>query len=220
MVDYENLANLLTGIALILSAIGPLAMMYRVKIPRVRNLTFILCTFLVLHAIYHLTYYFRSYWLSLEVLGPISILAVIIFAIYLYQTTFPSSQHLRNSSAVPVAAGAAVVGAYAIPTIGPNISAVMLFISFAIFVAMFAKYPSVKSLHFQFTVFLSIWALSEAVFSLQQSGFNLGPLAAANIGVWAHFASMAAMGIFVNYRFFGIWKGVRKAVAVQESIAA
>jgi hypothetical protein len=209
LVDYLFLANLLTGVALILSSIGPLTMAYSVEIPRIRNLTYLLSAFLIIHGTHHLVWAFGYIWLSHEILEPGSAVAVIAFGVYLYRTTFPISSSIKSSAAVPASVAASLGVFFVLPaTIGPDITAILLFIAFAIFVLMVAKNPSFRSLHFQFAIFLSIWALSEIIFSFQEFGFSIGPN--PDIGLWIHFASMVALGVFVNYRFFGIWKGVKK----------
>jgi hypothetical protein len=92
---------------------------------------------------------------------------------------------------------------------GPDITVVALFVSFGLFFFMALKHPSIKSLYFQFTLFLGIWTISEIPFTLQQIGIaNLFPY--PNIGAAFHFASMLMLGMFVNYRFFGFWKGMRE----------
>jgi hypothetical protein len=212
LVDYLFLANLLTGITLLISSVGPLTIAWSVGIPKIRNLTYSLCAFLIIHGSHHLAWAFGQVWLSHEILEPASVVAVIVFGIYLYRTTFPVSSSMKSKAAVPASA-AASVGILAIPpTLGPDITAVLLFVAFAIFVLMVAKNPSIRSLHWQFSVFLSIWAISEVVYSFQQFGFNFG--LNPDVGLWFHFASMAALGIFANYRFFGIWKGVKKLSTV------
>jgi hypothetical protein len=218
LVDYLFLANLLTGITLILSSIGPLTMGYSVGIPRIRNLTFLLSAFLIIHGTHHLVWAFNFTWLSHQILEPASVVAVIAFGIYLYRTTFPGSVSIKSSASIPAAAGAAF-GMFMLPeTTGPDITAVLLFVAFAIFVLMVAKNPSPRSLHWQFAVFLSIWAVSEVIFSFQQFGISIGP--SPYLGVWIHFASMVALGVFVNYRFFGIWKSVKRIPISQSTTLA
>jgi hypothetical protein len=208
LVDYLFLANLLTGLTLIFSSVGPLTMGYSVGIPRIRNLTYLLSSFLIVHGTHHLVWALGYVWLSHDILEPASVIAVIAFGVYLYHTTFPATSSIKSGASIPAAASAAL-GAIVLPaTIGPGITAILLFVAFAIFVLMVAKNPSPKSLHWQFAIFLSIWALSEVIFSFQQFGISIGPN--PDLGLWVHFASMVALGIFVNYRFFGIWKSVKK----------
>ncbi len=209
--DYLTLANFLTGVTLIASAIGPLTIAYSVNLSRIRNLSYLLSGFLIVHGTNHLAMGFGYDWIAQEILEPASVFAVIAFAIYLYETTFPISRsNAKRSAAIP-ASSAAVFGALLVlpAATGPDVTEIALFIAYAIFILMVAKNPSIRSLHFQFAIFLSIWSVSEAIFSFGQMGLNLGPLNDPNVGIWIHFASMVALGIFVNYRFFGIWRGVK-----------
>jgi hypothetical protein len=208
--DYLTLANFLTGVTLTASAMGPLTIAYSVNISRIRNLSYLLSTFLIVHGANHLAMGFGYNWIAQEILEPASVFAVIAFAIYLYETTFPISRFNAKSSAIPASSAAAFGALLVLPaTTGPDITAIALFVAYAIFILMVAKNPSIRSLHFQFAIFLSIWSVSEAIFSFGQMGLNLGPLNDPNVGIWIHFASMVALGVFVNYRFFGIWRGVK-----------
>jgi hypothetical protein len=224
LTDYLSLANLLTGITLIASAVGPLLLSFKIgsKIPRIRNLTLLLCAFLVLHGSHHLVWFLGYVWLSHEILEPASVVAMIVFALYLYNTTIPSGATKKENqgqskfpSPSPTYSDAAATGPalaallVSIPlNVGPDVTAIALFVSFAIFVFTFYRYPSIRSLHFQFAVFLSIWSVSEVVYSFQQLGLN-SSLLNPYFGAYFHFASMAALGVFVNYRFFSIARGMR-----------
>lgn len=210
MVDYVFLANFLTGVTLLVSSIGPLGMAFRVRVPRIRNLSYLLSAFLVVHAMHHLAWAFGYSWLSEEVLDPASVLAVIAFGIYLYQTTFPLKSPQTANLVAP--AGVAAVGLFALPAaMGPDVTMFGLFAALAIYLMMVIKNPSIRSLQFQFAIFLGIWVLSEIVFAFGELGVNLG--INPSTGIWLHFASMVALGVFVNYRFFGIRKGIKEISA-------
>lgn len=200
--DYLSLANLLTGVALLASAFPPLIIITKVRIKRVRHLTFLLSTFLILHGFFHLLLYWGDSSLALGLFGPVSAFTIIAFAVYLYRTTLPIDSLKKGSmGAIPSAVAAA--GLVVIPlNLSTDVTLVALLISFAIFALMVYRHPSIRSLYFQFAVFLGLWIVSEIVYTIEQAGLpNLFPYPL--IGAWFHFASMAAIGIFVNYRMFG-----------------
>jgi phosphatidylserine synthase len=206
---YLDIANLLTGVALIFSAIPPLIMTCRVKVKRIRNLTYLLSAFLLLHGAHHTVWYLGDIFLSHEILEPASVICMIVFGIYLYQTSFLGDEvGVSRVEPVPVVASAAtiVVGSLMID-IGPNITAVALFISFTLFALMVYKHPSIRSLHFQFAIFLGVWAISEIIYAFEELSILTVPY--PDMGLWFHFASMFALGLFVNYRIFGFWKRVK-----------
>jgi hypothetical protein len=215
--DILSLANLLSGVTLIASAVGPLIISLQSKIASIRNLTLLLSGFLLTHGAHHLVWFLGYVWLSHEILEPISVFFVILFALYLATKTVPLRSPKISKILPTAAATSGVVSLIALPLVGtgPDITAVELFVSFALFAFMVYKQPSIHSFHFQFAAFLALWAISETIYTIQQFNF-LTALPFANAGAIFHFASMAAVGIFVNYRMFGSLK----ALTAMKSVAS
>jgi hypothetical protein len=189
------------------SAVGPIIIAFQSKISSIRNLTLLLAGFLFTHGAHHFVWFLGYVWLSHEILEPISVFFVILFALYLSTKTVPLRSPKISKALPTVAASSGVASLIALPLVatGPDITAVELFVSFAIFAFMVYKQPSMHSFHFQFAAFLALWSVSETIYTLQQFSF-LTALPFANAGAIFHFASMAAVGIFVNYRMFGSLK--------------
>jgi hypothetical protein len=210
MVDY-GLPNFLTGIVLVLSAVAPLITAHQVNIRKIRNLTYLLALALVLHGLYHIQDYTGQFLLSNDVLGSGSVVTIVFFAAYLYRTTF--QEHYKrtdNQAGTPIpTVTASTLGAIAISTqiIGGTISIAGLFISLGIFGLMIYRHPSIRSLHFQFSIALGMWVVSEIFHYFERLGIPLLP--SPDVRIWIHFASMVALAAFVNYRALGFLKAAR-----------
>jgi hypothetical protein len=212
--DYYGLANVLTGVVLVASAVAPLVMAHKVNIKKIRNLTYMLALFLVLHGFYHIQIFTGQAFPPATVIGTTSVIVMIFFAIYLYRMTFPSTSTPSKGEVASIATAAtttpSTVAAIIITPaqIEGSISLAGLLISLGLLIFMAYKHPSIRSLHFQFAVALSIWVVSEIDYYMELLGItNLFPY--PQVGIWIHFVSMAALGIFVNYRTFGFFKAAR-----------
>src|SRR5437867_1176993 len=64
------------------AGIVPLIIAFRVKVPRLRNLSLLLGLFAVIHGLYHLTFGFDQQFLADVVFEPVSLVFLLAFGLY------------------------------------------------------------------------------------------------------------------------------------------
>ncbi len=88
LLDLGSYLNLFNALIIVGISLPTLYVSARIKVPTLRILFLSFTTFLVLHGLYHLTYFLNDYtgipWVGLGnvILEPLSYLAMLVFAIY------------------------------------------------------------------------------------------------------------------------------------------
>lgn len=222
--QLADIANLATAIALVMASAFLLLITIRMKTPvanlkkgmaRVRIATLLLGLFLLSHGIYHLSVFTGQPTNDDNLLYPISVALLVVFAFYVRARIFvpdplkskivssTETAFIRRNIGIILASGFALaISVYASIVFGNPIDVFDLdgiLLSAALFTWMFIKNPSTDTLHFGFAMITIVWALAEIPYDLSDMGvINFGGIDA--FGAWIHFLSMALIGGFVSYR--------------------
>jgi len=211
---YEDIANLVTAVALILPAAIPIALTFKMRnvpIPALRKgirtiqiTTLLLGSFLLLHGLYHLSEYFGNDYFSDDVLEPASILILVVFALYVKRSVFvPRTKQERSASIKqPIFPAILIIPGFLLAFAGNLYETFSLFgilFSAGLFLWMAIKNPTFKALHFQFALITLVWAAAEVPHVLDTLGI-ISVNGIDSVAVWVHFLSMLLIGIFVSAR--------------------
>ncbi len=83
-----------------------------------------------------------------------------------------------------------------------NITIILLLIALGIFVWQATRSKSIRSFHFQISVFLVVWILGEIVGTLEDVGIIMFPALQGNLGLEIHVISMVFFSLMLWLRFY------------------
>jgi hypothetical protein len=83
-----------------------------------------------------------------------------------------------------------------------SLTVILLFGALAIFVWLAARSRNIRSVQFQFSVFIVIWIVGQVIGILQDSGIIVLPLILDDIGLEVHVISLVFLSIMLWVRFY------------------
>ena len=217
-----------TAVALVSTSVFPILLASRIKKPAIPGLasavrvvqvsTLLLGLFLLTHGLYHASEFVGNDFYSDLILGPISVLCLLMSAVYVKMFLFvPRSKIVRAKAGTTFSGKYSLLRNKTVPIIIAPFALLQIYLSivfgqpaevFTLLAVVFSaliygwmaiKNPMVGSLHFEFALITLIWAAAEIPHALSALGlFSIGGIDVW--GTWVHFLSMLLVGVFVCYR--------------------
>jgi hypothetical protein len=186
--------HFISAVAIFLSAVVPIYLTARLKNNKLKKLTLVFSIFILIHSLYHVTGFFGFYFLAEGVFMPLSVVALIFFAIVYSSSTKTKNMNIKNMVIIVWNTGTLHIIV--------NYTIILLLVALGIFVWLAIRSKNIRTFQFQMSVFLVVWILGEIGDSLQVNGIVIFPVLQGNVGLEIHALSMILFSIMLWLRFY------------------
>ena len=191
----ETQLHFISAVAIFLSAVVPIYLTVKLKNDRLKKLTLIFSIFILVHSLYHVTGLFGFYFLAAGVFMPISVVALIFFAI-----VYSSSTKTKNMNIKYMVVAIWNLGTLLI--VANYITIILLLVALGLFVWLAMRSKNIRSFQFQMSIFLLVWILGEIADTLQDNGIVIFSVLQGNVGLQIHVISMIFFSTILWLRFY------------------
>jgi hypothetical protein len=191
----ETQLHFISAVAIFLSAVVPIYLTVKLKNDKLKKLTLIFSIFILIHSLYHVTGFFGFYFLAEVVFMPLSVVALIFFAIF-----YSSSTKTKNMNAKYMVVVIWNLGTLLI--VANYITIILLLVALGLFVWLAMRSKNIRSFQFQMSIFLVVWILGEIGDTLQDNGIAIFSVLQGNVGLQIHVISMIFFSIILWLRFY------------------
>ena len=207
----ETQLHFISAVAIFLSAVVPIYLTVKLKNDRLKKLTLIFSIFILVHSLYHVTGLFGFYFLAAGVFMPLSVVALIFFAIVYSSSTKTKNMNIKHMVVVIWNLGTLLI-------VANYITIILLLVALGLFVWLAMRSKNIRSFQFQMSIFLVIWILGEIGDTLQDNGIVIFSVLQGNVGLQIHVISMIFFSIILWLRFYYSERGSK--MMVEEESAA
>lgn len=191
----ETQLHFISAVAIFLSAAVPIYLTVKLKNNKLKKLTLVFSIFILIHSLYHVTGFFGFYFLAEGVFMPLSVVALIFFAIVYSSSTKTKNMNIKNMVIIVWNIGTLFI-------IVNYITIILLLVALGIFVWLAIRSKNIRTFQFQMSVFLVVWILGEIGDSLQVNGIVIFSVLQGNVGLEIHVISMILFSIMLWLRFY------------------
>ena len=191
----ETQLHFISAVAIFLSAVVPIYLTVKLKNNKLKKLTLIFSIFIIIHSLYHVTGFFGFYFLAAGVFMPLSVVALIFFAIVYSSSTKTKNMNIKYMVVVIWNLGTLLI-------VANYITVILLLVALGLFVWLAMRSKNIRSFQFQMSIFLVIWILGEIVDTLQDNGIVIFSVLQGNVGLQIHVISMIFFSIILWLRFY------------------
>ena len=191
----ETQLHFISAIAIFLSAVVPVYLTVKLKNNKLKKLTLIFSIFIIIHSLYHVTGFFGFYFLAAEVFMPLSVVALIFFAIVYSSSTKTKNMNIKYMVVVIWNLGTLLI-------VANYITIILLLVALGLFVWLAMRSKNIRSFQFQMSIFLVVWILGEIGDTLQDNGIVIFSVLQGNVGLQIHVISMIFFSIILWLRFY------------------
>jgi hypothetical protein len=191
----ETQLHFISAIAIFLSAVVPIYLTVKLKNDRLKKLTLIFSIFILVHSLYHVTGLFGFYFLAAGVFMPLSVVALIFFAIVYSSSTKTKNTNIKCMVVVIWNLGTLLI-------VANYITITLLLVALGLFVWLAMRSRNIRSFQFQMSIFLLVWILGEIADTLQDNGIVIFSVLQGNVGLQIHVISMIFFSTILWLRFY------------------
>jgi hypothetical protein len=191
----ETQLHFISAIAIFLSAVVPIYLTVKLKNDRLKKLTLIFSIFILVHSLYHVTGLFGFYFLAAGVFMPLSVVALIFFAIVYSSSTKTKNTNIKCMVVVIWNLGTLLI-------VANYITIILLLVALGLFVWLAMRSRNIRSFQFQMSIFLLVWILGEIADTLQDNGIVIFSVLQGNVGLQIHVISMIFFSTILWLRFY------------------
>lgn len=191
----ETQLHFISAVAIFLSAVVPIYLTVKLKNDRLKKLTLIFSIFILVHSLYHVTGLFGFYFLAAGVFMPISVVALIFFAIVYSSSTKTKNMNIKYMVVVIWNLGTLLI-------VANYITIILLLVALGLFVWLAVRSKNIRSFQFQMSIFLLVWILGEIADTLQDNGIVIFSVLQGNVGLQIHVISMIFFSTILWLRFY------------------
>ena len=191
----ETQLHFISAVAIFLSAVVPIYLTVKLKNDRLKKLTLIFSIFILVHSLYHVTGLYGFYFLAAGVFMPISVVALIFFAIVYSSSTKTKNMNIKYMVVVIWNLGTLLI-------VANYITIILLLVALGLFVWLAVRSKNIRSFQFQMSIFLLVWILGEIADTLQDNGIVIFSVLQGNVGLQIHVISMIFFSTILWLRFY------------------
>lgn len=191
----ETQLHFISAVAIFLSAVVPIYLTVKLKNDKLKKFTLIFSIFILVHSLYHVTGFFGFYFLADGVFMPLSVVALIFFAIVYSSSTKTKNMNIKYMVVVIWNLGTLLI-------VANYITIILLLVALGLFVWLAMRSKNIRSFQFQMSIFLVIWILGEIPDTLQDNGIVIFSVLQGNVGLEIHVISMIFFSTILWLRFY------------------
>jgi hypothetical protein len=184
LADLFTILDLISAFAVIIPGVVLLTLIRGVKVASLRNMTFMLAAFGILHGFYHLSY-LTPYYDYAPYLDLATALILVMLGMYYSNRVVAFSLFLLT-----------------IPETATYLVPVTLIIAFILFARLAIVSKSIRTLQAQLSIFIIVWIVAELLRSLLLLNVISASESMQLLGLEIHTAAMLAFGVFMLSRYY------------------